>query len=156
MSSKIARLARSLCLSVAFVVTVFSQFGGRGAPSPASETTHMIAGALLLLGSLAHIRSNREWIRTVTAPGRAALPGRTRALWRTDRALFVAAVVCALPLPLLIFDIAGPAGRIAAGVHRLGGAAMIVLLSVHLLQHWSWLVGTLRALGKRRKELTAV
>jgi len=156
MSSNISRLVRSACLSAAFVVTVFSLFDGRGAADPAFATAHKIAGALLLLGSLAHIRSNREWIRTAAARGGAALPRAARALWRTDRALFAAAAVCALPLPALAFGIAGPAGDIAAGVHRLGGAAMIVVLSVHLLQHWGWLVNTLRALGKRHKELTAV
>jgi len=144
MKTKISRLIRSICLSIVFVLTFFSLFQGRGTPQTATNWGHILFGSLLLIGSLVHIATNLDWIRAMFSRSAHEKPRRMRLLRNTDLFLFLTGTACAgsalIWLPTL-FGVAMPA---MSELHTLSGLLMSLILFIHLLQHFGWLVNTLK------------
>jgi hypothetical protein len=148
MKTKIARFVRSICLSIVFVITIFSLFQGRNAENPTPNMTHIVAGSLLLIGSLVHTGTNADWVRNVFSRPASQLPKRVRTLRTTDLWLFVAGTACAATAVTWLLNTLGKDIRFMRELHALSGLAMSLILLIHLLQHRGWLVNTFRILRK--------
>jgi hypothetical protein len=148
MKSKQARLVRSICLSLLFVLAFFSAFNGKGGEFNTSRTLHYVSGSLLLIGALVHLSTNARWVRSIFKRSAGQLGKSVRQLRLIDSWLFISATVCAgtaivWSLGLLGLDVPD-LGRL----HTLSGLAMSAFLFIHLIQHWGWLMCTIRSLGK--------
>jgi hypothetical protein len=144
MKSRTVRLGRSIVLSIIFVITFFSLLGGHGGRNPALASVHAIAGSLLLVGAGVHLGTNMDWIKAVYRRRASDLQGRLRSLRRTDTWLFISATLCAVAgMWWLIFPV-----HWTYELHTLSGLVMVVFLTVHLVQHWGWLVNTIHSMRK--------
>jgi hypothetical protein len=157
MNSKISRLVRSICLSALFGLTFFSAFQGRDAATGAPASVHIVAGSLLLIGSLVHIGTNVRWIRAAFKRS-ASQPGkRLRGLRFTSLCLFISGTACASTAGIWLLSLVGFDTRFIGRLHTLSGLTMSLFLFIHLLQHRRWLVQTIRSLreANRGQEIPA-
>ena len=146
MKSKPARLVRSICLSVLFVLTFLSAFSRTGAQTPG--TLHYVSGALLLIGASVHLATNARWVRSVFKRSAGQLGKHVRQLRLIDSGLFISAMVCAGTAIVWTLGLLGLSVPNLGRLHMLSGLVMSALLFVHLIQHWGWLVHTIRSLGR--------
>jgi hypothetical protein len=109
-----------------------------------------VAGALMLIGSAVHIALHWEWIQAVVIRSPRKLAKRVRAKRGIDIWLFVFAILCGvtgvmallmrgiIPNPFVL------SLRAWSGLHRLTGMMMLLIMLVHLAQHWKWIVSATR------------
>jgi len=148
MKSKQARLVRSICLSVLFVLTLFSAFSGRDSEVQMPRNLHYVSGSLLLIGALVHLATNARWVRSVFKRSAGQLGKRVRQLRLIDSWLFIFTTVCAVTAIVWSLGLLGLNLPDLGRLHTLSGLGMSAFLFVHLIQHWGWLVHTIRSFGK--------
>jgi hypothetical protein len=151
MKSKPVRLGRAIALSILFFATMFSLFPGDGNPTLNWNTVHIWAGSLLLIGSAVHLGTNLDWVRAVFSRPTSNLKKRVRQNRRTDLGLFISGLVCTVTgaFWLVSREISTFAER-WSNLHTMSGVFMIVLLGIHLLLHWDWMVNTARQLRNQQ------
>ncbi|HNT26215.1 MAG TPA: hypothetical protein PKM21_17745 [Anaerolineales bacterium] len=149
MKSKTVQFFRSMILSALFVVSTFSLIGVESHPDSGWTAIHVVTGSLLVLGSAVHLMSNRAWVKAVNRRPVGSLSRGVRRLWHTNLGLLIAGAICALTGVLWLVSPALQLNRL----HTLSGLLMIVLLFIHLILHFRWLVNTIRQLtGGRVQE----
>ncbi|MBN1993014.1 MAG: hypothetical protein JW953_09950 [Anaerolineae bacterium] len=132
-----------IILLVLFIVTIVSPAGHH---STVGLMIHSVAGAIMILGSLVHVAWHWDWVkanilRYPRVPGRAVLANR-----RIDLLLLVLLVLCGgSGLLVWVMDLTSLnqvifLQRHWAGLHRLTGMAMFLLMGPHLAHHAKWLV----------------
>lgn len=146
MKSKTVQFFRSMFLSALFVVSTFSLIGVERSPDSGWTAVHVVAGSLLVLGSAVHLLSNRAWVKAVCHRPVGTLSRGVRRLWHTNLGLLIAGVICALTGVLWLVS---PILRLNR-LHTLSGLLMIVVLFIHLILHFRWLVNTIRQLTDGR------
>lgn len=147
MNNQMPRLVRAIVLSILFFVTLFSLAGSERGANPAWVSVHSWAGGLMLLGSVGHLVSQRKWIRAVFSRPAKELARRVRRNRNTDLGLAISGAICAVTA--LVWVLVPAARESLDRPHTMSGLVMVLLIGVHLLLHWRWLVNTLRKLGER-------
>ena len=148
MKNKPVRFGRAIVLSILFFITLFSLFGTSDTPGErAFNMPHVVAGSLMLIGSFVHLGTNLDWVKAVFSRPASSLKKRTRQNRRTDLGLFISGLICTLTGVLWLI----PGASIDLlerwnNLHTMSGLFMIVLLGIHLLLHWNWMVNTARQL----------
>ena len=101
----------------------------------------------MLVGSAVHLGTNLDWVKAVFSRPAATIKKRIRQNRRTDLGLFISGAICTLTGALWLI----PGTRIILlerwnNLHTMSGLFMIVLMGVHMLLHWEWMVKTARQL----------
>ena len=151
MKSKSVRFGRAIALSMLFFTTMFSIFPGGSNPTSNWNTVHIWAGSLLLIGSAVHLGTNLDWVKIVLSRPANTLKKRVLQNRRTDLGLFLSGLVCMVSggLWLVTREMSTFAER-WSNLHTISGLFMIVLLGIHLLLHWDWIVNTTRQLRNQQ------
>jgi hypothetical protein len=115
-----------------------------------SSTTHAAAGLLMALGSIVHLSWHWDWVKTVLLRPSGNLPKRRRGLRRVNVMMCLCFGVC-IPTGVMTWlqqtmlcDPVLMNAEAWASLHRLSGMMMFLLLGIHLLQHWRWLMSAAR------------
>ena len=142
------KFGKSMVMSALFFVTVFSLMGGGRGQSSVWDTVHIWAGALMLISSATHLIFNCKWIKSVFSRPARELSPHVRRLRSSNLWLFISGSVCTLAGAAWLLPLAPSAIQRWGALHRLSGMMMIVMMGVHLLLHWNWLVGTVQQMLK--------
>ena len=145
MKSKPVRFGRAIVLSMLLITCIVSLMIGERGQQSIWNDVHIWSSALLLTGAAVHLGTNWDWVKSVFSRPASELKQRIRNLRRTDLWLFISGGLCTIAgLAWLV-----PGKEMAvverwAGLHRLAGMIMILVMVIHLLQHWNWMVQTAR------------
>ena len=145
MKTKSVRFGRAIVLSMLFNTCIASlMIGERSQPSVWNDV-HIWSGMLLLTGAAVHLGTNWDWVKSVFSCPGPDLKQRLRRLRCTDLWLFISGGVCTVAgLAWLVPGKMPEIVSLWAGLHRITGIIMILVLVVHLIQHWNWMVQTAR------------
>jgi hypothetical protein len=138
-----------MVLSILFSITLFSLFGGDDqAEKVAQNTVHIVAGSLMLIGSAVHLGTNWDWVKAVFSRPANSFKKRLRQNRHTDLGLFISGLICAFTGILWLLLLGANPNILERwyNLHTMSGIFMIVLLGIHLLLHWGWMVNTARQL----------
>jgi len=152
MKSKPVRFGRAIVLSILFLITIFSLFGGPdGTGWSTQNTIHIMAGLLMLVGSAVHLGTNLDWIKAVFSHPAGSHKKRVRHNQRTDLGLFISGAICTLIGALWLIPGTNPDMLERwKGLHTMSGLFMIVLMGLHMLLPWHWMVNTARQLRNQQ------
>jgi hypothetical protein len=145
-------------LFVSFLITIASLPGGgrRGAvdtTTPIQQTrvmVHYVAGTLMLVGSALHIALHWEWIKVVILRSPRNLARRVAINRGIDIVLFLLFALCGFtgwavwPVAEIIPGPSWLSLKDWSDMHRLTGMIMFLILVLHLVLHWKWILSTTR------------
>lgn len=153
MKSKTVRFGRAIVLSGLFITCIVSLMGVRSGQESNWNDVHIWSGALLLVGAAIHLGTNWDWVKIAFSRPARELKQRTRRLRRTNLWLFISGSLCTIAgLACLV---PGRSLETVWRLHRLMGIIMILVLVVHLIQHWNWLVKAARSMRVSQPPKTA-
>jgi hypothetical protein len=142
-----------IALVALFTLTTISLFGEGGRNELASTAAqpvnllHCLSGMLMVVCSVVHLLLHWDWIRAVILRRSTNLPNRVRTNRTIDVCLLGFLVVVGLSG---LVSWAFPSLREWAALHRLSGTLMLVVIGVHGVYHWKWMVvNAKRYLGLR-------
>ncbi len=152
MNTKTSRLVRAACLTMTYFLLLYSLLGGGPSQRLAHQNLHIIAGSILLVGVLVHIRTNTKWIRKIIPrPGKTLSP-RIRQLRAIDSILLASGTFCAGSALMWGLNQLGLSVIFVKPVHIFSGWVMILALFVHLVQHWAWMKNTFQSFRQQQNQ----
>lgn len=147
MNTNSVQIGRAIVLSVLFFITSFSLLlGEHGHP------LHVVAASLMLIGSMVHVRTKQKWMRATLFRPVNELTPRVRQLRSTALWLIGLSFLCAATGIGQMLAFHGLSVGMLGALHALSGGLMIVVIGVHLVQHWSWLTNAIRQPARVKNE----
>jgi len=136
------QLISATVLSILFFTTLFSLLGVEISPNSGSSSIHAWAGSLLLIVAAIHFHHKIAWIKSVISRSTQPHPKRIRQNRNIDLSMAITGAICA---STGLIGLVYPIVQIAR-VHTISGLLMILLIGIHMLLHWNWMVSNVRQL----------
>jgi hypothetical protein len=145
MKNKTVRFGRAIVLSILLITCIISLVGVEDGQESTWNDVHVWSGFLMLVGAAVHLGTNWDWVKAVLSQPVRELKLRIRRLCRTNLWLFISGWLCTIAglawlVPGNSLEIVGRWTKL----HRLTGIIMILILVIHLIQHWNWFLKTAR------------
>lgn len=155
MKNKTVRFGRAIVLSILFITCIVSLIGVEGGQDSTWNDVHVWSGVLMLIGAAIHLGTNWDWVKAVLSHPLRELKQRIGRLRRTNLWLFVSGLLCMIAgLAWMVPGDSLELVRRWANLHRLTGIIMILMLAIHLIQHWNWFVKTARWIRESQPQKT--
>lgn len=146
-------LIGSIILSLSYFLTLCSLLVMQINSEPYCYRFHSIAGFLLLFCSTIHMLKHLAWFksvffRTPDKLSKTILQRRRTVLWMMITGLICIMSAAKVQTSQMLFPF-------ASRLHAISGISLIILMGVHMVQHWSWLAATLKQFRQLRLKDTS-
>lgn len=118
-------------------------------PESLSANIHAVTGALLLITSTVHLLSFRKWMKSVSSHIAKSQSLKPFLSWIFTVCMCIFGTVTGISGILRLIN---PIERIIR-IHSISGCLLIILIGIHMLMHWNWLIANLRQLFSPRQNL---